>query len=261
MVSASGYLGWNPAEVRIGPSVMDAEGAVRLDCGPGMLPRDCTPAGGAVLVAAEGPGQDALLLLRPGAPARTVARGRGILAAAADAAGTRGWYTVANGLEGGAEVWAVDLDGGEPRRFCGGCAVDSPLASMPDGRVAYHGTDGWIRIAGPGEGEPVRVAAGRSPAADATGRLAYLRGRAVVVRGADGAEREWPLPRTLGRPSLARVLSWSPDGREVSWGRTAGLVGKRTDFFLLDVQTGRSRRLPQRYLSGLRLISPAPERR
>jgi hypothetical protein len=259
VVTAVGYLGWNPAEVRIGPSVLDAAGAVRLDPGPGMHPRDCAPAAGAVLVAAEGPGGDALLLLRPGAPARTVARGLGILAVAMDAEGTRGWYTVAHGLEGGAEVWTVDLAGGEPRRAWAGCAVDSPLAWMPDGRVAFHGTDEWIRVAGPGDGEPVRVAAGRSPAADGTGRLAYLRGRAVVVRGADGAEREWPLPRTIGRPSLARVLSWSPDGREVSWGRTAGLVGKRTDFFLLDVQTGRSHRVPQRYLAGLRLTAPAPE--
>ena len=54
--------------------------------------------------------------------------------------------------------------------------------------------------------------------------------------------------------SLTGSISWSPDGRCLSFGFTSGLVGKQTAFFMLDVAGHRQTRINVPFLRDLILI-------
>lgn len=253
------YLAWNSLEVRLGERV-DAPGHARLDVAPWRV-RDAYPARGMPLVAAvgTGPEEDALLLLRPGAPPKVLFQGGRLLHVALRPDGGALAYTRPAGTPSGeAELWTRGLEEDGPgRRLAGGLSQDSPLDWHPRAdRVACHGPAGVLVV--PAEGGPAeRVAEGRCPAFAPDGEaLALLHGDALVVRDAAGERARVD----LGRRGLAPVLSWSADGRHVAYGRTAGLVGKQTAFDLLDLQTRRTQTTRVEHATGLRLLPWAPGR-
>jgi WD40 repeat protein len=135
----------------------------------------------------------------------------------------------------------------------GGVHQGSELSWSPDGGgIAFQSPDDRVQIVDRSRQQVVPVADGAAPAVSPEGdRIAFRRSDGVFIW-------ERPTGRTQrvagGQVTPSTGLSWSPDSRCLTYGCRTGLTGKKTRFYLQDLDTGRRYRLPLRYMTGLVLL-------
>ena len=260
----SSYLGWNPVEVRIGSSLYDPSGAAPIDFGfrlGGV--RNCSYAPGRLLVGitaedrSDG-GQVVAVFNRANAMTRILTRRDYLLHHALNRAGTQVSFTQPSAGAATADLYILNVDGeGSEVMLEGVLAQGSVPAWFPDDtRLVYHTPDHRIEIFDRAERRRVDLEAGRDPTVSSCGNwIAFRRKDELFVRSlADGrVEKVWS-PNALLRRGMADGLSWSADGAYLSFGVSAGPVGKQTRFYVLDRASGASRQTKTRHLEGLLLI-------
>jgi Tol biopolymer transport system component len=163
-------------------------------------------------------------------------------------------YTQASQGAGAADLFVFDTADAQARLLLtGGVAHGSTPAWFPDDtRIAYHTAQGQIEVFDSAHGRSEVVTDGEAPAIRADGeRIAFRRAHEIFVRDQAGDVQPVSPSSVLAKPHLADGLSWAEDGAHLSFGHTAGLVGKRTDFYLLDVATRQAQKADLDYLSGL----------
>jgi Tol biopolymer transport system component len=130
-----------------------------------------------------------------------------------------------------------------------------PVWSPRGDWILFENRAGMIDTLHVHEGRPEELEEGESPTFSPDGSsIAFLRGNELFIRPFEGGRAD-RLDAGPMRGIPKRGLSWSPDGRCLTFGSTAGLTSKETDFFLLDIEMGRVQRTAVRHLSGLQLIT------
>jgi Tol biopolymer transport system component len=126
----------------------------------------------------------------------------------------------------------------------------SPLSWFPDGdRIALQSPDDQVLIVDRNSKHMERVAEGQAPVVSPDGsRIAFKRSGAVFVLELSPGNTQRV---DTGRAAPSTELAWSPDGRCLTYGTTAGLTGKETRFHLYDLEASRDHKLPLRYMTGL----------
>lgn len=129
----------------------------------------------------------------------------------------------------------------------------SELSWFPDGRrIAYVSRDESVCVVDTESREVTALVDGASPAVSPDGRAIAYRHRGEVFIW-DVATRRASAIHT-GRITAPAALSWSPDGRCLTYGVTTGPVGKEMRFFLHQRDSGAEYEIPLRYQTGLILI-------
>src|SRR5216683_85398 len=250
------FLGWGGLQIQIGS--LFAEGhekmPVILDWQPGDI-RNCsyTPSHGWIGITAEDRthGRQALALYdRQKKTTRFLVRDTFVLRHSLNRTGTAISYTQPSSRTGSADLFLYDLENDKSHRL--GEAVAShgstPVWFSDDTRLAYHSPQGRIEVMHVAEGVVETLVEGSGPAVHPDGKsLAFHRGDQLLIYNLlDRTTKSIQLRRKWLEYGLTNGLSWSPDGYYLSFGFTAGVVGKETDFYLLDHVNQQQQRVPIR---------------
>jgi hypothetical protein len=258
------YLGWGALEIQLGsPTPAGTRFApVTLDWQPGDI-HNCSYATrhAAIGITAEDRslGQQVLAVYNtPTATTRVLLRADHVLRHAFNHAETGICYTQPSARLGAADLLLCDLNSGDSRRLAEAAVAPggTPAWFPDDARIAYESPDGQIEAWSLAAGQREILVEGFAPAVHPRGQqLAFRRGDQLLIFDL-AARTAAPLPIRRGwlQQSLADGLSWSPDGRYLSFGLTAGLVAKETTFILLDPVTNEQKVIAARYLRGLIMI-------
>jgi hypothetical protein len=260
----SAWLGWNPVEVWLGNSLFDEEQPSRVDLGwkPGGI-RNCSyaPQPHWIGITAEDRtnGRQVLAVYERHTKAtRVLQRLDYILHHALDQTGDRVCYTQPSARSGTADLYLYDVHNKQSCLLLEGAVAQSSVpAWFPDTvRIAFHSPEGHIKVLDCATGKQELVGDGEMLAVSPDGgRIACRRdNQLLILNQRDGLTRQFAIRRGLWQPRLTDGLSWSPDGACLSVGTVAGLVGKDTRFYLLEVAGGSYRKMRLKHLSGLLLI-------
>lgn len=262
------YVGWNPVEIRVGSSLFRPGQASRLELGFRAGIRNCSysPDRRWIGIAAEDRSDRADVLATydlSDETSRVLLRQASVLQQDLDQAGSKFCFTQLPRASAGADLCVFDLRTEETRVVGPGIAAHgSGLAWLPDGRrIAFESSDGGIEILDTVDGRRDFVARGRSPAVTPRGEtIAFWQQKQLCIwNHRDVRTQQRAMRRRHRRRSPGDGLSWAPDGTHLSFGLVAGLVGKRTRFYIVDIASGRSAKVPANYLSGLVLMERASE--
>jgi hypothetical protein len=190
---------------------------------------------------------------------RILLRARYVLHHAFNRAGTVVCYTRPLGQKTvGADLLLLEVSSGRSRKLAEAVAAygATPAWFPDDARIAYSSPGGQLEVWHVGQNERFVLAGGSAPAIHPDGsRIAFHRADQIMVFNlVDRTTETLGVRRRCLEYHFTGGLSWSPDGRYLSFGLAAGLVGKETTFFLLDYATRRRRRIRMRYQRGLILI-------
>jgi dipeptidyl aminopeptidase/acylaminoacyl peptidase len=258
----SPWLGWNPVEIWMGSSLFRPE-RHRLDLGwsPGDI-RNCSysPGTGKVGITAEdrtAGGQVLAIHERSSKSTRVVLRRDVILRHALGRMGSKVCFTIPSRTPGSAELYVHDVSGGDPRRVvdAGLAHASTPSWFPDDARIAYGTVDGQIEIVDLGSETRTAITDGESPAVSVDGdRVAFRRDGELMIWHV--TERQLlPIGGLRGwrRRDVVAGPGWSLDGTHLVFGIAAGLVGKETEFYVLDIATGDTQKTELHYLTGVLL--------
>ena len=262
--SGLAFLAWNPIAVTMGSSVRDeaTHGQVFLDWEPGLI-RNCSFAQATGWIGVTGEdrtnGGQTLTIFDP-ARRKTIHRYPFpvVLNHALDRSGATTAIVLPSEHRMVADLDIVTTKNGDVERIVTGRLHHSSTVSwFPDlDRLAYQRDDGEIETVNRSTREIASIGPGRSPSVSPDGqRIAAERDDGIVL--VDVASLEATRVAT-GNISPSAGLSWSPDGRFVTFGEVRGVTGKEVRFYLLDLETGRRSELPLSFATGLSLINELP---
>lgn len=122
------------------------------------------------------------------------------------------------------------------------------------GKVVYHAVDRQVVEADISTKHVDSLFNGEYPAVSPDGNwIAYReRNEIRLWNTEDQRSRDVPGKRWFWERQLYGEMSWSPDGKFLLVGQSAGVFGYELAFYRVEVQTGRRVRVRQRYLRGLR---------
>lgn len=122
------------------------------------------------------------------------------------------------------------------------------------GKVVYHAVDRHVVQVDISTKRVERLFSGEYPAVSPDGTwIAYRDGSEVRVWNTeDQRPRNVSKKRWFWEGQLQGGMSWSPEGKFLLVGQSAGVFGYELAFYRIEVQTGRRVRVRQRYLKGLR---------
>jgi Tol biopolymer transport system component len=261
------FLGWSGLDIRLGklfsggPQVTP----IVLDWQPGDI-RNCSYASmqGWIGITAEDRthGQQVLAVYKPQTnTTQILLQTDYILRHSFNRAGTQICYTQPSKQTGGADLSLYELESGASRILAEAVVAHGSTPEwFPDNaRIAYHSPHGQIEALDIVQNQREVVVEGSAPAVHPDGnRLAVQRDDQLFVFNLVNRTTE-PLQIKRGwlEYSLANGLSWSPDGRYLSFGLVTGLTGKETAFYLLDNVNNKQRKIEVKYLHGLIMIERA----
>ena len=260
------FLSWGADEIHLGS--VSPEGCktepVTLDWLPGDV-RNCSYAAdrGWIGITAEdrrGGGQVLAMHDPLSQTNRILIRVPAILHHAFNRAGTAICYTQPQRPPTGAALYRWDVEGGRSHRLGAAVAAyDSTPSWFPDGaHIAYAAPDGTIEVVDLVDDGIETLTEGSACAVHPDGKQLALRRADRLFLHTLAAQtdetRALAIRRRWLEYNLTSGLSWSPDGRYLSFGVVSGLVGKATTFQLLDLALGTQTRIDGRYLRGLVLI-------
>jgi hypothetical protein len=258
------FLGWSGLDIRLGRVRSEDQTVtpVILEWQPGDI-RNCSyaPKQGWIGITAEDRihGQQVLAiydtLTKTG---RTLLRGDHVLRHCFNRAGTEICYTQPSRQLGSADLFLYDLGGGKSRRLVEAAVAhgSTPAWFRDDVRIAYSAPEGEIKVFNLIENHSEVVVKGSSPAI-------HPDGGSIALQRADGLFIFDLVNRTIEPLQFQRKwlqyglkdgLSWSPDGRHLSFGLEAGVTGKETVFYLLDSFNQQQKEIEVRNLRGLIMI-------
>jgi hypothetical protein len=261
------FVGWGGLEIRLGKlSSGDQQVTpIILDWQPGDI-RNCSyaPMQGWIGITAEDRthGQQVLAVYETLAKTtRILLRTDYILRHSFNRAGTEICYTQPSKQTGAADLYLYELESGKSRRLAeaGVAHGSTPVWFPDDARIAYHSPHGQIEVLHALQAQSEVLVEGSAPAAHPDGnRLAVQRDDQLFVFNLVNRTTE-PLQIKRGwlEYSLTNGLSWSPDGRYLSFGLVTGLTGKETAFYLLDHVNHKQQKIEVKYLRGLIIIEKA----
>jgi Tol biopolymer transport system component len=258
------FLGWTGVDIRLGSSSPFGQQVtpIILDWQPGDI-RNCSyaPKKGWIGITAEDRthGQQVLAVydnLRK--TTRFLLRCDYILHHAFNRAGTQICYTLPSKQRGAADLCLYELESGSSRRLAEGVVAQgsTPAWFPDDARIAYYSQDGQIETQYITHGQRERLFKGTVPSVRPDGNcLAFKRSDQLFVFNLGNRTTE-PLAihRRWFEYGLTNGLSWSPDGRLLSFGLVKGVVGKETAFYTLDYIDRYPRIIEVKFLRGLILI-------
>ena len=258
------FLGWGGLDIRLGKITSGGQRVtpIVLDWQPGDI-RNCSYApiqewigitaedrthGQQVLAVYETLAQTTHILLRTDY----------ILHHSFNKAGTEICYTQPSQQTGAADLYLYELKSGKSRRLteAGVAHGSTPMWFPDDARIAYHSPHGKIEALHVLQAQSEVLVEGYAPAVHHDGdRIALQRGNQLFVFHLVSRTTE-PLQIWRGwlEYSLTNGLSWSPDGRYLSFGLVTGLTGKETAFYLLDHVNRQQQKIEVKYLRGLIMI-------
>ena len=258
------YLGWNPIEIRIGHSLYDIQQTkdISLDFKPGGI-RNCSYAPGAkyIGVTAEDRtnGGQILAVYETGTSlTRVLVRQDYILYHSLNNEGTKVCYTMPSATGITADLHLLPLNGERPYALLKDVLAQDTIPAWFPGntQIVYHTPEGSIEIIDIEDGKREVIETGREPCVSADGKqVVFKRGNDLFTWSRVGNLTEKIQMKTgLFNRVLTGGLSWSADGEYLSFGMAGGLLGKQTDFYILQITGGKYHRLDMRYLSGLVLL-------
>jgi len=165
-------------------------------------------------------------------------------------------YTIPSNERGKADLWLYSFDTADSRLALEAILAQDTIPSwLPsDGAVAYHSADGQIEILDLTTSQRDALTDGHSPVVSPDGALIAFR-RADQIYTWDLGKRNASLLAAKLKSNLTNGLSWSPNGRFLSFGAVTGLIGKETTFFLMDASSRDLRTIDVDYLGGMTLIA------
>ncbi|MEK6288296.1 MAG: hypothetical protein AABO57_21470 [Acidobacteriota bacterium] len=261
------FLGWGGLDIRLGKILSSGQQVtpITLDWQPGDI-RNCSyaPKQGWIGITAEDRthGKQVLAVYEPQTKTtQFLLRTDYILHHSFNRAGTEICYAQPSNQTGAADLYIYDLESGQSRRIAEGAVAHgaTPVWFPDDARIAYHSPHGQIEALNVLQEQREILVEGSAPAVHPDGnRIAIQRDGGLFIF--DRVNRTTgPLRIQAGwlEHSLTNGLSWSPDGRYLSFGLTTGLTGKETVFYLLDHVTEQRQRIEVEYLRGLIMIERA----
>lgn len=119
----------------------------------------------------------------------------------------------------------------------------STLESTPldGGRVSYKLRDMWIQTVQLDDGSVDRLVEGETPAWSPDGtRLAYRRGRRVLIYDRAGQGTQVVYSRYPWQSDIVGEIYWSPDGSRLALNVGSGLDGKQLNCVVVELATQRA---------------------
>jgi Tol biopolymer transport system component len=257
------FLGWSGLGLQLGK--LSSGGyqfePLTLDWQPGDI-RNCSyaPAQEWIGITAEDRthGQQVLAVYDvPTKATRLLVRENYVLHNSFNRAGTQICYTQPSTQVGAADLFLYDFKTGRSRNIAKGVAYGVTPAWFPDDeRIAYSSPQGKIEVIHVLKDEKETLVDGTAPAIHPDGvRLAFQQANQLLIfNTVNRSSQQIQIKRRWLESTLTDGLSWSPDGRYLSFGLVTGLVGKRTIFYLLDNVNRQQTAVEVNYLRGLIII-------
>lgn len=261
------FLGWGGLDIRLGKITSGGQRVtpITLDWQPGDI-RNCSyaPMQGWIGITAEDRthGQQVLAVYDPLAhTTRILLRTDYILRHSFNRAGTEICYTQPSKQMGAADLYLYELESGESLRLAEAVVAhgSTPVWFPDDAQIAYHSPHGQIEALHVLQAQSKVLVEGSAPAVHPDGnRLALQRGNQLFILNlVNRTTNPLQIQRGWLEYSLTNGLSWSPDGRYLSFGLVTGLTGKETVFYLLDHVNQQQQKIEVKYLRGLIMIERA----
>jgi WD40 repeat protein len=135
-------------------------------------------------------------------------------------------------------------------RYC----IPSWRASI--GRIVYHTVEGQVVEVDSSTKQVTPLFKGEYPAVSPDGIvIAYCDGNDIRFwNSQDQRSTDRSVDHRFLEGQLQGGMSWSPDGKFLLVGYSAGVVRHELAFYRIEVETGSRVEIPQRYLKGLRFI-------
>ncbi len=258
------FVGWSGLDIRLGKlSSGDQQvTSIILDWQPGDI-RNCSfaPMQGWIGITAEDRthGQQVLAINETLTNlTRVLIRTDYMLRHSFNCTGTKICYTQPSKQTGAADLYLYELGTGESRRLAEAKIAhgSTPVWFPDDARIAYHSPHGQIETLHVVQAESEVLAEGSAPAVHPDGnRVAFQRDNQLfVINLVDRTTEALQIKRGWLEHGLTNSLSWSPDGRYLSFGLVTGLTGKETAFYLLDHVNQKQQKIEVKYLRGLTVI-------
>ena len=257
------FLGWDGLTIQFGELSSGSYQfkPIILDWQPGDI-RNCSyaPTQGWIGITAEDRthGQQVLAVYDMTTKAtRFLLRADYVLHHSFNRAGTEICYTQPSKQRGVADLFLYDLGSGASRKVAEGLAHGSTPAWFPDDtQLAYSSLQGRIEVVRVSRDQKETLVEGAAPAIHPQGeRLAFQRANQLFVFNlVDRTVEPLQIQRGWLEYSITDGLSWSPDGRYLSFGLSTGLVGKETIFYLVDFINQQQKKVEVKYLRGLIII-------
>jgi tricorn protease-like protein len=261
------FLGWGGLDIRLGKISSGGQQVtpITLDWQPGDI-HNCsyTPMHGWIGITAEDRthGQQVLAVYKPQTnTTQILLRMNYILRHSFNRAGTQICYTQPSKQTGAADLYLIELENSQSRRLAEAVVAhgSTPVWFPDDARIAYHSPRGQIETLHVLRAQSEVLVEGSAPAVHPDGNcLAVQRDDQLFVFNLVNRTTE-PLQIKRGwlEYSLTNGLSWSPDGRYLSFGLVSGLTGKETAFYFLDHANHKQQKIEAKYLRGLIIIERA----
>lgn len=258
------FLGWGGLDIRLGKISSGNQQVVpiTLDWQPGDI-RNCSyaPIQGRIGITAEDRTHGQQVLAVHDLQTKTtqiLLRADYILYHSFNQAGTEICYTQPSNQTGAADLYLYELKSRQSRKIAEAVAAQgsTPRWFPDDTRIAYHSPDGQIEALDVLLGQREVVVEGFMPAVHPDGkRIAFQReGQLFIINLVNRIAETLQIKRGWLEYSLTNGLSWSPDGRYLSFGLITGLTDKERVFYLLDIINHQQQKIEAKYLRGLSLI-------
>jgi Tol biopolymer transport system component len=258
------FLGWSALDIRFGIcSTETSEFApVMLDWQPGDI-HNCSYAStpGLIGITAEDRthGQQVLAVYDTETKmTQILLRADHVLLHSFNNSGTEICYTLPSQQDGATDLFVYELKSGVSRNVAKAAVAygSTPVWFPQDTRIAYRSPKGQIEAYHLMQARREVLVEGAVPAVHPNGYwIAFQNDNNLFILSLDTrAVDALDIQHKSFEYGLTDGLSWSPDGRYLSFGLATGLVGKETEFYLLDYAARRQERIPVKHLRGLIVV-------